>query len=67
MGRRLTPSVGRLTVTRVIAVGVVKSQDAWSDRSIKETPMQNNFYMYVYAETKSCTSLKMVGMIDHDL
>ena len=39
MGRRSTPSVGRLTVARVIAVGVVKSQDAWSDRSIKETPI----------------------------
>ena len=32
---RSTPSVGRLTVLHV--VGVVRSQDAWSDRSIKET------------------------------
>ena len=31
MGRRLTPSVGRLTVLHV--VGVVRLQDAWSDRS----------------------------------
>ena len=31
MGRRLTSSVGRLTVLR--EVGVVRSQDAWSDRS----------------------------------
>ena len=31
MGRRSTPSVGRLTVLHV--VGVVRLQDAWSDRS----------------------------------
>ena len=34
---------------------------------LKRHQLQHNFYMYVYAETKSCTSLKMVGMIDHDL
>ena len=33
MGRRLTPSVGRLTVLHVFVVGVVRLQDAWSDRS----------------------------------
>ena len=43
-GRRLTPSVRRLTVLH--AVGVVRLQDgqliykdAWSDQSIKETPI----------------------------
>ena len=35
MGRRSAPSVGRLTVLR--EVGVVRLQDAWSDRSFKET------------------------------